>query len=506
MSENNGRKLENIEETVEVKEKPARRPKKKKRRKGRVSVRLAALLVVVSMAFGIIVGYAVGRATATARLSAAEQRINELTDATEEAGRTEIDVFTDSISAENRAALADLSGMSMQSSEENVFLGEEGEDVFTGISESVLADPVVVAEFNGGSIMSDEVSSEYNQRLTGYIFSGYTEEEIAAKLLDEVMQDMVAERVLKAQAEKLGLLTLTAADTQQIAAQAQAEYDAETELYKSFVYVDGMTDLEVVAAAQAFLEESGGVNLESIRAGIEQDWWQQKLKNEVVKDVQVGSTEILAAYNARLDEQKESFTADPAEFEAAQKRGDVILYNLSGYRAVKPLFIRMSDGLAGEAAELQGALELLGSDGDAAQAAEIQARLDECDASVEAQAQDVLSRLSAGESFDSLLAQYGDGTGVCYVKAGSASLPAEVVSVAMEMTAPGQLSAIIRVENGVCILQYVGEVQGGAVDMAAVYDAITAEALAEAQDIAYEAQVTAWLEEAAPKYYPELMS
>ena len=479
-----------------------------------MSVRLAALLIVIAMVFGVVVGYAVGRATATARLSAAEERINELAGAAEEAGREEIDIFTDSLSAENRAALADLSGMSMESAGDNVFLGAEEEDAFTGLNESALTASVVVAEFNGGQLTSDEVSREYNERLTSYIFSGYTEEEIAAKLLDEVMKDLVTERILRGQAEKLGVSELTAADSQQIEIRAQAELDEAAAACESFVYEDGMTEAEVAAAARSFLQETEGVTLESIRAEIEENWWQEKLREAVVKDVQVSSSEILAAYNALLDEQKESFTADPSAFEAAQQRGDVILYNLSGYRAVKPLVIRMDDGFAGEANELRGALELLGSSGDAEQTAEIQARLDECYAAAEAEAQEVLDRLNAGESFDSLLSQYGDDEGMkdsalratgYYVKAGSTGLDSAIVETAMQMTTAGQVSGIFRTGSGVCILQYVGEVRGGEVDMASVYDAITSDALSSAQDAAYAAQVSAWLEEADAKYYPELM-
>ena len=186
MSDNIERKPENMEEI----EKKAAPKKKKKRRKAKVSLRFAALMIAVAMIFGIIVGYAVGRATATARLSAADRRIDELTQFTEEAGREEIDVFTDSISAENRAALADLSGMSMEAAGDNVFLGLEEEEGFTGLYESALSEPVAVVEFNGGQVMSDEVSREYNDRLAGYIFSGYTEEQVAAKLLDEVIHDL----------------------------------------------------------------------------------------------------------------------------------------------------------------------------------------------------------------------------------------------------------------------------------------------------------------------------
>ena len=502
--------VDNRENAPAVPEAAAKKKKKgKKSRRGRMSVRLAAVLMVIAMLFGIVVGYAIGRSAGANRLVAAEQRVDELTDAAEEAGRTEIDIFTDNLSAANREALADLSGMSMQTGNSNVFLG--GDD-FTGISASAETNPVVVAEFNGGTLMSDEVSRRYNEALASYIFSGYTEAEVSADLLSRVMEEMVTERVLQVQAEKLGLYELTAADEQQIAAAAQAEYDAQLALYKSFVYADGMTDADANAAAAAFLLDAEGMDLGSIRAGIEKDWWQRKLRSAVTGSAQLDSSAILAAYNEKLSEQKQRFSASPAEFETAQMEGELILYNLADYRAVKPLVLKLNDADIETAAQLTGAIALMS--GDAQQLAQAQAQLDAIYAPLEAQANEILAMLNAGHSFDSLLSQYGGDEGMknaalqsggYYISEYSTFWSDSVIEAAMAFTSPGEISDAIRTPEGVCILQYVGELQGGEVDMAKVYDAITAEARAAAQDKAYADQKAAWLAEANAKYYPERM-
>ena len=467
------------------------KPKKKRRKKNRISLRLEAFMMVLTLVFGVVVGYAVGRATGTARLAAAQARIDALTSAAEEAGRQEIDIFTENLSAENRAALADLSGMSMQSGgENNVFLSSDG---FSGVSESAETDPVVVAQFNGGELMSDAVSRRYNERLAGYVFSGYTEAEIAEGLLNDVMQEMVMEKLLQLQAQQRGLYELTDADRQQVAAEAQAQYDAQLVNYRSFVYAEGMTDADVNEAAAAFLLEAEGLDVDSIQKNLEADWWQRKLRSSVVGDVRPDASAILAAYNEKLDEQKERFSASSAAFEQAHIDGEVLLYNLSGYRAVRPLLLRLSE-------EQQQAL----ARGEA---------VDTVYAPLEAQAREILSA-AAGESFGSLLSRYGEdeamdsvalsGSGY-YISADSDLWSKEVVQAAMALTTPGQLSGAIRGSDGVYILEYVGEVQGGEVDMALVYDAMTADAAAAAQEKAWEAQKSAWLAEANVKYYPERM-
>ena len=471
-----------------------RRSKKKKRKKNRMSMRLAAFLMIIALLFGIVVGYAVGRATGAARLAAAEKRINELTGFTEEAGRTEIDIFTENLSAANREALADLSGMSMQTGDNNVFLSEDG---FTGISQSAETDPEVVAEFKGGALMSDEVSRRYNERLAGYVFSGYTEIEVAEDLLGDVMREMAAERVLEAKAKELGVYELTAADEQQIAAEAQAQYNDMLAQYESFVYVDGMTDDQTGSAAAAFLLDAEGMDEASIRDSLKKDWWQKKLRNAIVGNVQPDTSAILAAYNEKLSEQRERFSASPAAFEAAQAEGEVILYNLAGYRAVKPLVLKLDE-------EQQEALR----------SAADQAAIDALYAPLEAQAQEILGWIASGDSFDNLLAHYGQDEGMktghlrdmgYYVSATSTRWDEAVVQAAMALAAPGDISVPVRAADGVYILQYAGDIPGGNVDMAKVYDAMIADAVTAAQDEAFEAQKEAWLAEAEVKYYPERM-
>ena len=471
-----------------------KKKKGKKSRRGRMSVRLAAVLMVIAMLFGIVVGYAIGRSAGANRLVAAEQRVDELTDAAEEAGRTEIDIFTDNLSAANREALADLSGMSMQTGNSNVFLG--GDD-FSLAEESVLSDPEVVAEFEGGALMSDEVRRRYNEQLTGYVFSGYTETEVAEALLSEVMQDMVMERVMQLKAQSMGLYELSDADRQQIEAEAVQSYAALLEQYKEFVYAEGMTDAQAGDAAAAFLQEIEGVSLDSIRAELEANWWEKKLRRSVAGNVQPDSSAILAAYNEKLSEQKERFSASPAAFEAAQAEGEIILYNLAGYRAVKPLVLKLDEAQQ-----------------EALRSAADQAAVDAVYAPLEARAQEILGWLASGESFDRLLNGYGEDEGMktsplkdmgYYISANSDRWDKNVIQAAMALAAPGDISAPVRGLDGLYILQFAGNVPGGEVDMAKVYDAMIADAITDAQDAAFEAQKEAWLAEADVKYYPERM-
>ena len=75
----------------------------------------------------------------------------------------------------------------------------------------------------------------------------------------------------------------------------------------------------------------------------------------------------------------------------------------------------------------------------------------------------------------------------------------------MALQNPGDISGAVRVGDGVCILQYVGQVKSGPVQLKSVEAQLADEVLQDACYQAYEKQLNAWLEEAKAVYYPERM-
>lgn len=497
-------------EKKEEQAKPAKKNRKKKK-KNRVPVQVAIILAAVGLIFGVILGYTVGRSSADEEVAVLQDMLSAIT--SEQLAQEEAEAQERELEEANEEALADLAGGSMS--------GDSGElDVADGILEDMESEessapeaPVVVAEFNGGQLMSDAVLAEYNEQLTDYLFAGYSEEEVAPVLLEEVLRYMVSDQILSAKAKEMGLYQLNSVDQERIVAQAQQDYAEQVEFYENFVYEAGMSDDQLAAAAQAYLLEMEGVTLETVQADIEEGWWMQKLYDEMVKNVSVASGDILAAYNAKLEAQKENFTAYPEEFELASINGEPILYNLDNYRAVRMLLLPFESADAMLAvADISEEIAELNPETDAQQIAEMQAQLDGYYAFAETTGQEVLGKLQAGGDFIALLDQYGDDIGMkdaavrergYYVSADSLLWSRSMIDAAMALAKPGEISGLVRTDEGVCILQYVGAVQPGTVDMAKVYDAISEETLEEARYLAYENQVSAWLEEAGVQYYPE---
>ena len=216
----------------------------RKRRRAKINLQAAVVLLVFALLMGAVLGYVLGRSAGERRASEAEARLAELTAAVE-TGQQQVQEVQSAEQA-NEEALAALAGeAAFSDGDTDLLMGAED---LSGATDAQGADEVV-AEFAGGQLRSGEVIEEYNAQLARYMFEGYSEAEASETLLSEVMEDMVFERVLEAHAKALGVYGLTAADEQQISAEAQQRYEEQMSYARSLVRADGMGDAEVDAAA-----------------------------------------------------------------------------------------------------------------------------------------------------------------------------------------------------------------------------------------------------------------
>ena len=475
-------------------------PVRKRRRRAKINLQAAVVLLVFALLMGVVLGYVLGRSAGDRRADEAEARLAELTATVEPQQQA---LLEQSAEQANEEALAALAGEALSSDGDSGLL--MGAEDLSGAAD-VQATDEVVAEFGGGELMASEVIEEYNARLARYMFEGYSEAEVSGNLLREVMEDMVFERVLESHARELGVYELSTSDGQQIAAEAQRRYEEQLGYARSLVRTGEMSDAEVEAAAQSYLLESEGVSRESIEAELRSSWWMDKLYDALTADVSVGSGEIMTAYNEALADQKERFLASSEDYEAAQVGGDVIVYNLPGYRRVKMVGLSFDSFDSMTAVDgLNTQLAALDATADAEQIVELQAQLDAYYAPLEEKADALLQALASGDALESLSSQYGGELEEGCVCADSSLWTQELVDAAMALANPGDVSGIVRTGDGVYILQYVEDVPEGTVAMSEVYDELSAQTRETARYLAYETQINTWMEEADPKYYPERM-
>lgn len=491
---------------------------KRKRKKG-VPVLLVILLLIIALLVGGLAGFAIARSTddGNSELQAARDRIIELENTLTLIGFSTEDDTTDAFIFDNQGAtdgLEDLSGFGGEDTSDGweSFGGWDDETVLEGTLSEPEA-PVVVAEFNGGTLLSSEVIPEYNDQLTTQIFAGYAADEIADDLLQEVLSYMVSDKIIAVKAAEQGLDTLTNEDLSAISMEASDIYNEMVSYYTAFVAEEGMTDAEITEAAKAYLESEEGSTLDSITQELKDTWWAQKFYDYTVKDVTVTDAEVQAQYNAILENQRSTFETYPEEYEYAAHTGETILYNPEGYRTVQHILIPFtSEDDEAAATDLMDQIAQLDPISDAETIQAYQQQLDAIYQPLEATAQELLVKLSAGEDFDDLMRVYSADTESLTeplsktgytISANTQMWSSEFIEGAMMLEKVGDISEPLRSASGVHIVCYAGDVTPGAVSITQVYDAIKAETLEIKQSDYYDAQCDAWIAEANTKFYPE---
>ena len=261
------------------------------------------------------------------------------------------------------------------------------------------------------------------------------------------------------------------------------------------------------ALAAQLLQEESGITLDTIKEDLKETWWMEKFYNDTVKDVGITDDEVKTYYDELLADQKLTYAEYPEEFEYAHLNGDAVLYRPEGYRAVRDILIAFASPVdAARAGVLTDRMEFGSGDETT------QAELDALYAPLEATAQEVLEKLNAGQSFDSLMAEYGCSEDLAeeplrsegyYISDDSFINSVEFVEGSLLLDQPGQISAPLRSVYGIHLVQYIGDVPAGEVPLAEAEASVRAEALALKQAEYYESQRETMLEQANVKYYPE---
>ena len=124
----------------------------------------------------------------------------------------------------------------------------------------------------------------------------------------------------------------------------------------------------------------------------------------------------------------------------------------------------------------------------------------------------IVKRLQGGESFSTLLDEYGEDEGMesepvhtegYYISDESFLFSTEFIEGSMLLEKPGDVSSPLRSSAGVHLVEYTADVSAGEVPLDSVKDKVEAAALEEKRDEYYQEATAAMLDEANVKYYPE---
>ena len=386
-----------------------------------------------------------------------------------------------------------LSGCNLVDVDQLALIAQQREEVAETLS-------TVLVEYDGGTLTAQDVMpvfySNYSYMSQIYSSMGYeVDTETVNSILEDAVQTELENRVIAAQFEERGLsLSVT---EEEIAEEADSAYQTNYEY--ALEYASGDTDEERAANAELVLFSEGytpeymyNMMLSSYQA----DALQADVEAEVTE---VTDEELQAAYDEKVaaDEETTGTTGGAANDATSSDAPD-----------------GTTDDEATDAPrtaeEIQAEIDAKVAEIEQLEQAQAEAEA-ACLASVSDVTDEIYAQLEAGESFDDVMAAYGEDPGMqsepsmttgYYVSAESTTWDANFTAGAMALENVGDYSATPVIStSGVHIIYYYEDVPAGAVPLDEVRDALYDQTLETMREEHYTEQLAAWVEALNPVYH-----
>lgn len=410
----------------------------------------------------------------------------------------------------------------------------------------------VVATYDGGDVTVAEVMGDFNNmynetaQMYYYYYGMEMTHDDVHMLAEDVLSQRVRGEILAAKFDAEYGFT-----DEELAQEEESIRDtAESYRQSAMEVAEGKTDAAKAEHARVLLRESG-VDYDSLYDSMMVSAKQLRLEEILRGEVsELTEEELEAAYEEKIAEQQSLYT-DGYSFESAMSYGDeTVCWRPDGYRTVKHILLIPDEALTTAYSDAQFNLDMSRSDveyleeelfaandDDIAEgertAEEIQAEIDAIKAAIPGQEEDVkaaeqaildsvkattdeiYARLENGESFEDLIAEYGEDPGMqneptmtsgYYVSTESQNWEENFRDAAMALEQVGDYTAEpVLSGSGVHIIQYTADVLGGEVALEEVRDALYTETLDELQTAHCEETVAAWVAEVNPVYNVEAL-
>jgi len=409
-----------------------------------------------------------------------------------------------------------------------------------------------IIEVAGKTITKGEVLAQAENVMDyyEYMYSMYgmsydrTSDSAVASAREEAINGLVQNAVLEQKIAEKGFDAFTEEEEADIRTSAEETYNNYAEMIKSFAFADTeLTGEELDAAVAEQMVAYGYGTLDDLVSDERENRSHQKLKDDTVKDVVVSEEELTTEYNSRVETDKANYADNPDAYDygAAVTNGTTVYYTPAGYRTVKQILVKFAEAdqtaiddlnkqLTSKQSELttaQNSLTALGEDASADDeataenratltesvetlTAEVDKLQSDLDAAREAgytalqpTVEEIQGKLTAGESFDSLIETYNQDPGMSedgyLVSENSRNWVTEFKDASMALAAIGDISDPVRTTYGIHLIQYASDVAEGEIGLDAVRADLSSTLLTEKQNTAYNEAVEKWIEEAGAK-------
>lgn len=412
-------------------------------------------------------------------------------------------------------------------------------------------------------ITKGEVVEAVNYQLEymSYLYSlyGYAYDPTDPAAIEEVRSSVITsfktQMVRTAKIREMGLDKLTAEEEAKIQADAESKYQENLDyIISDNEDLANLTEEEKQAKAKEQLESTGytmETALEDARTTLLDD----KLRQELIKDVQVTDEDIQKEYDSRVESAKSTYENNAGSWASAANNGtSPLYYTPAGVRYVKQILVKFTDEdqaaitAAGEkVTAAQSAVTAADAKVSAAQAilddenasaedktaaegdlnaakeeqekaqsdltaaqAEASAATETAFANIDAAADEILAQLAEGADWETLMAEKNQDPGMqsgitaergYAVSADMTSFDAAFVQAAMALEKIGDVSGKTRGESyGYYIIKYVGDAVEGPIALEEVKETLESSVLSTKQDETYNTQIQNWLTEMEPQF------
>ncbi|MBO4378802.1 MAG: SurA N-terminal domain-containing protein [Clostridia bacterium] len=327
-----------------------------------------------------------------------------------------------------------------------------------------------VIEVNGVHVTKDNFLNTYNYNLS---YEQYYAQMMAqfglsdgsvdeSSVLQTTVNSYINGLVLQQKAEELGFDQFTDEETAELTAEAQEEFDSQLESIKNTYFADSELEGEELDAAVKEYAESVGYTLDYFITSEKSTHTSNRVRASVTDLVTITDDDISAALAQKIADEKSSYESSLATWGKNANAGTTTYYTPAGYRTVK--YIEVKKPAADENGNVDTTETL-------------------------AEITELAARIASGESIDALGAEVKEA----YVCSASTDIDSAVVSAVTELADKEAYTDVIETEKSYFIAQYVDDVAEHEATLEEARDLLYDEVLSAAQDDAYDAAFTEWV-------------
>lgn len=294
---------------------------------------------------------------------------------------------------------------------------------------------------------------------------------------EQAISDLIVNQLANQKIKELGFDQYTDAEKEAFMLDAQAEWQQLIDQYVAYYLTEDTEEARAQAAkdAEAFYTAYGySVEMLYNNMMISENFERLQAYMISTQDTTVTDEEVIAAFQMYAEQDKNVFENNVFMYEAYQQYyGYESWYIPEGYRGVTHILLEVDEALLNEYATLLAQKE---EEGSAVTQEQVDAACQAVIASRQADIDTIYARLENGESFETLIAEFGTDPGMTnpdYLRDGYAVHPETVTMVsafvegafAENMQNVGDVSDPVVSEFGIHIVYYLRDIPGGIVEM-----------------------------------------